>query len=115
MPLLDVVLILLIFFAVSTSFINKGLSLDLPTASQSQNNPKGITISLKKNRTIYVEGQKISHSQLKSKLNSLFNKNKNAAVILQADQTLPYQSIVNVLDTIQSIGTRKVLLETQIK
>lgn len=114
-PLVDMVFILLIFFAVSSSFIHKGIDLNLPTASSSQDSPKGILVSLKENHQLYLNGEGLAPGQLPEKLKSIFAAQGNSVVIVQADQSVPYQWVVDVLDLIQTSGISKVVLETQIK
>ena len=99
-PLIDIVFILLIFFAVSSSLIsnNQSIPLDLPTASSSETNAPDIIISVKKNRDIYIDSQKISFSQVSPIIIQAMSKNPSIQIIINADKRLDYGFIISLLD-----------------
>ena len=61
-PLLDIIFILLIFFAVSTSIITnqQGIKLDIPKAETSTKEEIGLVVSIKPNQTIIINQKNIS-------------------------------------------------------
>ena len=73
-PLIDVVFILLIFFAVSSSLIssNKAIPLDLPSANSAQSIKTELNISITKTLEFYINQQKIDPIQLESIISQSF-------------------------------------------
>ena len=86
-PLIDIVFILLIFFAVSSSLVsqNKSIPINLPNASSgdtSTSDIKNIIISIKENNDIYIDQLKTPKSELQSALAQILSNNPNIVVKL---------------------------------
>ncbi|MGC6367119.1 MAG: ExbD/TolR family protein [Candidatus Marinamargulisbacteria bacterium] len=113
--LIDVIFILLIFFAVSSSFHQqqRGLKLTLPSAIATQAPKKSITISIDRQQRVYWNGTRISESGLATKIANQIKQTPNQAIMLQADKATPYVRVVNVLDAIRQSGGQNVMLQAQ--
>ncbi|MBH38060.1 biopolymer transporter ExbD [bacterium] len=116
-PLIDIVFILLIFFAVSSSLIsdNESIPLELPTASSSENNSPDIIISVKKSKEIYINSQKISFAQIPPLVIQALSKNPSTQVIINADKNLDYGFIISLLDKIRLSGCSNIALQVEKK
>ncbi len=116
-PLIDIVFILLIFFAVSSSLIsnNQSIPLDLPTASSSETNAPDIIISVKKNRDIYIDSQKISFAQIPPLIIQAMSQNPSTQIIINADKKLDYGFIISLLDKIRLSGCSNIALQVEKK
>ena len=116
-PLIDIVFILLIFFAVSSSLIsnNQSIPLDLPTASSSETNAPDIIISVKKNRDIYIDSQKISFAQIPPLIIQAMSQNPATQIIINADKKLDYGFIISLLDKIRLSGCSNIALQVEKK
>ncbi|MAQ63794.1 MAG: biopolymer transporter ExbD [Actinobacteria bacterium] len=116
-PLIDIVFILLIFFAVSSSLIsnNQSIPLDLPTASSSETNAPDIIISVKKNRDIYIDSQKISFAQIPPLIIQAMSQNPTTQIIINADKKLDYGFIISLLDKIRLSGCSNIALQVEKK
>ncbi len=114
-PLLDIIFILLIFFAVSTSLIThqQGIKLDVPKAETSTKEQAGLVISVKSDQTIIVNDAVISIEKLSDLIETYFNQNADTQVILNADQSLSYAFIVRILDQIRIGGVSNITLQAQ--
>lgn len=101
-PLIDVVFILIIFFIVTSSFKkeNYALNLTLPQGANSAKmiEKKMVTIELDEKNLAY-NGEKIDFIQLQEKLESI--KNKQDAITVKIDKSVPYQKVVELLDILQ--------------
>ncbi|KJV56915.1 protein TolR [Orientia chuto str. Dubai] len=116
-PLVDVMLVLLIIFMVTSPMLTLGVNINLPKASSSQplsEQSEPLTISIDKNNNIYIFKTKISRTQLINKLEALTRtKDKfNTRIFIKADKDLPYGEIVNLLAEITSARFTKVALIT---
>ena len=119
-PLIDIVFILLIFFAVSSSLVsqNKSIPINLPNASSgdtSTSDIKNIIISIKENNDIYIDQLKTPKSELQSALAQILSNNPNIVVKLNAAKSLPYQTIISTLDIIRLSGCTNIGLQIEKK
>ncbi len=106
-PMIDVVFLLLIFFMVSTAFVDFSHRMDiaLPSSKSSEINetPQEVTIEMTLSKEILLNGKKITLKQLENKIEE-FAKSEKATAIIKADKGLPYGSVVEVMGVIQSSG-----------
>ena len=74
-PLIDMVFILLIFFAVSTTFVkDMQLEIDRPSASSAQRaSTKAIRVYLDRSGNIYVDEQPVKPWMIQSRVRDLLN------------------------------------------
>ena len=109
-PLIDIVFQLLIFFMLSSSFLNPALRLDLPKAVyQDQKVPEQIVISVDRNGTIFLNTKKTSLSDLKSRLESKFaEEDAKKSVHLRGDKDMPYKFFVEVMDVTRQAGAHQI-------
>ncbi|RAP38178.1 hypothetical protein DID80_03155 [Candidatus Marinamargulisbacteria bacterium SCGC AAA071-K20] len=116
-PLLDIIFILLIFFAVSTTLItNKdGLKLDLPQATSVVKEEKGLTISVTKTKTIMVDKQEVKLDNLQQFVKQKIDQDNQTKIILNADRNLAYYFIVEILDQIRLGGGLNIILQAEKK
>jgi len=113
--LIDVVFILVLFFAVSTSFQHERrvLKLTLPSSKSIETPKKSITISIDRNQRIYWNGKRISEATISKRVQHVMEQTPNHPIILQADKVTPYLRVVSVLDAIRNSGCTSVMLETK--
>lgn len=113
-PLIDVLFLLLIFFMVSSTFIEKpGIDLSLPKAKTSElKRTDEIIITLDKEGNMFFEGMKIDPAQLSVKLGGLQLKNKQGQIILEADENVAYKTVVFVMDTARDLGFTNIVALT---
>ena len=112
-PLVDVVLVLLIIFMVTTVFSKDSkLDVDLPTGSRAdhQAQPPGeITVSLDRDANIFVNGQPATVKQIGQKINGLRNINRKTVVVVRADRRVKYGDVVPVMDEVSRTGMEMTL------
>ena len=115
--MLDVIFILLIFFAVSTTLIvhNKGIKLQLPAAESVAKQKKGLVVSINKQQKIFVDNKLISEELLRSKVMEAVQKNPDLHAVLDADVATPYQKVIRVLDDIRLGGCFDIVLQAEKK
>ena len=114
-PLLDVVFILLIFFAVSSTIVmqNQGMSLQLPAAKSVQKQVPGLVVRVDQNQRVFLNQKRIEAGALKLKIAAALKKDPSVKVILRADRLTPYSHVVRVLDSIRLGGAYDVVLEAR--
>lgn len=104
-PLIDVVLILVIFFLVATVFrLGPGLALDLPKSTSAQNvTMTELRITVVGENDVWLGNLRTSLSQLDTVLkDKLRGKDlKTLRVVVEGGRDAPYQVVVSVLDVLR--------------
>ena len=111
-PMVDIVLLLVIFFMLTSNFTakDKALPLDLPRASSSiQDTPAIPTVSVDQNGKVYLEGKALPLEELEGALKPLANQS-GGLVALRADKRGNYGTVVSVIDAIKRAGGERLAL-----
>lgn len=113
-PLIDVVLSLVIFFILSTTFIQKyGLKLELPKAKTGQTAQESkIIVNLDRNGYIYFDKLKISQDELKGLLKDKLKDSIDKKVIIKADEKVEHGKVVQIMDIIRESGAQGLIIAT---
>ncbi len=113
-PLVDVMLVLLIMFMVTTPLMQQGIEVDLPKTASSgiQANNEPFVLVIHKNKKITAGKEPISKDQLASKLSSIFKMRKNKQLYLQADKTVDYGFVAEAMAEIRKAGIYSIGLVT---
>ncbi|CUS98636.1 ExbD/TolR family protein [Candidatus Chrysopegis kryptomonas] len=115
--LTDIVLLLLIFFLLTSSFITQsGIRIQLPLSeTKEQVSDRHIIITLTAEKEIYVFNEKVSKENLSQKLKEISRDEKNKLVVLRADKIVPIQEVIDVMDIAKSSGLTRFVVATQVK
>jgi len=116
-PLIDIVFLLLLFFMVSTTFVNNpGIKVNLPQAdSKPITKPeKSITVNVTANHQIFVNGKEIPASRLLPALQILAKKG-TMPLMIAADGRAKHEMIVYVMDQAHQAGLTQLSITTQEK
>jgi biopolymer transport protein ExbD len=105
-PLVDVIFLLVIFFAVSTTFLETaGLKLELPTSSSTaEREPRELTVLLSAEGALSFEGDTLEHDELQQRLRAALEDSERKIVVLRADTNTPHGEVVRVMDLIRESG-----------
>ena len=112
-PLIDVVFILLIFFIVTTVFVEEtGIDIVKPRAATQQDIEKNsILIGIAPSGQVYYGGREIGVSGVRSTVARLL-RNDDMPVIIQADSSTSTENTVRVLDEAKLAGATRVFVST---
>lgn len=113
-PLIDMVFILLIFFIVTTTFVEEtGVEVDKPEASSAVTLEKqSILIAITSENKVVYGGQEIGLSGVRSVVRRLV-KSDDSPVIIQVDKAVASELLVRVIDEAKLGGAKKVSLSTE--
>ena len=107
-PLIDVVFLLIIFFMVSTVFVDfsRRMDINLPSSKSSiiDEKPKTLEIEMSKNKKIFLAGKPVTLLGLEQILRKLDEKGKKQTAIISADKVLPYGEVIQVMGLLQKAG-----------
>jgi biopolymer transport protein ExbD len=115
-PMVDVVFLLLIFFMISTTFVESpGISIKLPESSSQtiDREPKEIKVYLSKEGDIYHGDKKISLDGFKGLLADYQSDAKKTTVLLLADQESRHGKVVTLMDLARDAGFTKLAIATE--
>ncbi|AQT68797.1 biopolymer transport protein ExbD [Anaerohalosphaera lusitana] len=112
-PLMDCVFILLIFFIVTTTFVEEtGVEVDKPQAASSvQQEKNSILIALTEKGEVVYGGREIGFSGIRPLVKRMLQK-EEIPVIIQADTAAPSGMLVRVIDEAKLAGAETVSLST---
>ena len=113
-PLVDVMLVLLIMFMVTTPLMQQGIEVDLPKTSPSGVEPtdEPFVLMISANKQITVAKQEIQLSELATKLKAIFEKRKNKQIYIQADRRVDYGVVAETMAEVRSAGIYNIGLIT---
>lgn len=113
-PLVDVMLVLLIIFMVTTPMMQQGIDIDLPETASSgvATSDEPFVLVIKKNRKLYVADKLIPTEELSTRLKAIFETRKNKQVYLQADKSVDYGFVAETMAEIRAAGIFNIGLVT---
>ena len=104
-PLVDVVFLLLIFFMVSTAFVDfpRQMDISLPASksAQPEKEPSKIEVEMNSAKQIFLNGKETTIAELEISLKDIQGKEK-AQALIRADKNLPYGDVVRVMGILQA-------------
>lgn len=112
--LTDMVLLLLIFFLLSNTYIiQPGIKVELPTSETSQViDQKSIIITVTRDGTIWVGQERTSVDGLAGLLRQQLISGSQQTVVIKADKDVTLELTVKVIDRIKAAGGERYLIAT---
>lgn len=115
-PMVDIMLVLLIIFMVTSPMLVAGVTVDLPETSAAavsgQDEP--LSISVDANGNIYLQDTKVKQSELVAKLTAITGQKRDARIFVRGDKAIDYGKVMAVVGAINAAGFTKVALITEI-
>ena len=112
--LTDIVLLLLIFFLLTSSFVtNFGIKVDIPkaeTGAETQN--QFITVAITKDGEYYVDGNLTSSGMLASSIRNAKNNKPQGTLVLRADKEAIIDNAVRVMNIAKALEL-KIIMATE--
>ncbi len=115
-PMMDVLMTVLTFFIIISMTLTvqqKSLNIDLPSTNAGTNSvktPDPLIVGLTNQGTLEVANNPVTEVQLSQQMQVYLQTNPNGAVVLQADEKLPYEQVVQVLGKMRDVGGDRVSL-----
>jgi len=95
----DIVFLLLIFFMLTSPTITpEALDLILPKAKGKTTSKSSLSVSITKDLQVYIDNDRISNSALESTLITRLAGVEDPTIILRAEEGVPIEKAVNVMD-----------------
>ena len=116
-PLVDVMLVLLIMFMVTTPLMQQGIEVDLPKTSSSgvELNDEPFVIVIAADQKMTVAKQRVAMDSLRAKVKAIFEHRKNKQVYIQADRKVDYGFVAEAMAEVRAAGVFNIGLITMPK
>jgi len=124
-PFIDVLLVVLIFLMISTTFTRyQELAITLPTANGSESaiDNKQVYIAVSRDGRFAINGKVTDRSQLSSALTQLSNQSgstiegdSNIQVNIDADARAPHQAVMSALEAARDANLSNIIFSSQTK
>ena len=117
-PFIDVMLVLLIIFMVTAPMISPSV-VDLPSVGKAAKQPdKVIQIVINKDERLEVisdgKTNSATFTNIAPNVKQLVGEDNNTAVVISADRSVKYETVVKVMDSLQRAGIARVGLSVQL-
>jgi biopolymer transport protein ExbD len=112
-PLVDMVFLLLMFFLLTTQFIEEdGIGVRLPTAASTMDTEQErITVVLSSEGDVYLQGRRLQTADLARRLRDLIGP--DTTVILKGDREAQLQQAVSILEQAKLAGAARIVVATE--
>ncbi len=118
-PLIDVIFLLLLFYAVTTQFVtDERLKLELPEAKTAEDAGRGLeeappVVIVAADGTVWIDDQLVAEEDLEGRIQAIVERAPEGAVILKGDKEADYGVVVHVLDIARSVGAKAIQMSAE--
>ena len=117
-PLVDVMLVLLIIMMLVAPMLQQGVSVKLPTATNTVDKPEvqGQTVvAIGRDKQMYLNAKPVQESEMATKVNELLENAKEKIVLIKADEEVEYGAVMAAMDQLRQAGIEDIGLITERK
>ncbi|MBL8784200.1 MAG: biopolymer transporter ExbD [Deltaproteobacteria bacterium] len=124
-PFVDIALVLLIIFMVTTEFVRedekdvekvlpKNVPIQLPkAASAEETNTSLLSIAMNRDGTLFLNGERSTLDAVKARVKELQRDGKTLEAFVAADERLTHGAVLTVVDTLRVLGVGNVGMNTK--
>ncbi|BBO16333.1 biopolymer transport protein ExbD [Candidatus Brocadia pituitae] len=113
-PMVDMLFLILLFFLVTSSFIEQpNIKLELPStkyAATSKIEERTLTIS--QDGRLFYQNKPVERKDLVTVLKDAFSRQDDKTLVLRADKNVSYGVVVDVMDAAKGAGLRRIVAPT---
>ena len=115
-PFVDVMLVLLIIFMVAAPLLTVGVEIELPKTNAKAlptEKEQPLTLSLTKDKELYLQDKKIEFSELIPKLKEIAKQRDDKRIFIRADGENNYSTIMEIMGALNSSNFSNISLVTE--
>lgn len=113
-PLVDVTLVLLIVFMVTTPMLQRGTDVELPRSRTGAVKAEDrLTLTLARDRRVYLNDQEVPPQALAARLRAAAAARPDRILYFRGDAAVPYGTVVEVMDAVKAAGFESVGMITE--
>jgi len=107
-PMVDIMLVLLIIFMVTATYITRNaIEVRLPEAASGQDvTTTTLALVVAPDGSLALNGEPVSLDQVREKVPAILKENPEVQAVVDGDRTVPYGRVMEVIDTLRSIGVK---------
>ena len=112
-PLIDIVFLLLVFFMLATSFIQKStieVNLSSGKTIKIDNEKNTVVVILNKKGLIYLNNKLINISNIRNEINNIVKKNPKYNILIKSHKKIPVQKVIRLIEEVRLAGTDNIKL-----
>ncbi|MEZ4846352.1 MAG: biopolymer transporter ExbD [Bdellovibrionota bacterium] len=108
-PFVDVLLVLLVIFMVTTPImIQQSLKINLPNSKTVDSvDPSTLSVTISSQGQYFINGKLSTIEEISEVAKSMFNQNASTQVVLAADLESQHKYVVEVMDKVRQVGITK--------
>jgi biopolymer transport protein TolR len=117
-PLVDVMLVLLIIMMLVAPMLQQGVSVKLPTASNTVDKPEvqGQTVvAIGRDKTMYLNAKPVGETEMATRVTELLENKTEKIVLIKADEEVEYGAVMAAMDQLRQAGIEDIGLITERK
>jgi biopolymer transport protein TolR len=112
-PLVDVMLVLLIIFMVAAPMLQRGVEVNLPVASRSQEIAServfvSVPLSFRQDKRVFIREESVHVDVLTERMRQMMLNKTDKQVFLRGDGGVQLQELLDVMDRLKAAGVEKV-------
>ena len=116
-PMIDVILVLIIFFVVTATFDARSvIQLELPRATGEQSEAEQpLVVLVNADGRYFVDDREVLRTDLgslKATVAEVAGADRDRPIMLRADARTPYQSVVTAYDALGQLGFHRIMIAT---
>jgi biopolymer transport protein TolR len=114
-PLVDVVLVLLIIFMVTATYIVRAaIDVDLPRAAHGgEATGTVLSVVVTKANELYLDGVRVAEDELVRRTKAAVAKDADARVIISADKSALHGTVVHAIDLVKGAGAMRFAIHVE--
>ena len=115
--LIDVLFLLLIFFMVSSTFLEQpGMKLELPeTKSNAPEKIENFILEITPDGAMTLNGESVQLDNLEEKFKQMLPDVQEKSLVLKADKNVSHGNVVKVMDLAKLSGLEKIVIATKVQ
>lgn len=108
-PFVDIILVVLIIFMVTTPLIMKqSINVNLPKAgSGDETTPSELTVSISADGSLQLNGQPSDEAAIGAFASQIATQRPDVQAIISADKDVPHGRVVSIIDSVKGGGVKK--------
>ena len=114
-PFIDVVLVLLIIFMITSPAVLSGVAIDLPGGSEQSDQTSDLdflTITFNKDGQIYLGDDIITINNIILSIKNKIGNVQDKTIFIRGDKSIKYGDIMTIIDILNRAGYKKTILVT---
>ncbi len=112
-PLIDIVFLLLVFFMLATSFIQKStieVNLSSGKTVEIENQKNSVVLILNKKGQIYLNKKLINISNIRNEITNIIEKNPKHKILIKSHKKIAVQKVIRLIEEVRLAGTDNIKL-----